>query len=90
MPSAALAPYYSDSSVTIYLGNCLEIAPLLEASVVVSDPPYGMNWDTNSHRYSGGNSPTISRSFRGGGRPRRLGPCSRGRRTIRSATLARL
>lgn len=42
---------------TIYQGDCLEILPTLEAGLVnsiVSDPPYGMNWNTNSSRFSGG------------------------------------
>lgn len=29
--------------VTLYLGDCLEIAPTLEFDAVVSDPPYGIN-----------------------------------------------
>jgi site-specific DNA-methyltransferase (adenine-specific) len=37
--------YYDDGQCVIYHGDCLEIAPLLSAEVVISDPPYGMNWD---------------------------------------------
>jgi site-specific DNA-methyltransferase (adenine-specific) len=41
--------------VTLYLGDCHDIvATLPKAGAVVSDPPYGMNWDTDSTRYSGG------------------------------------
>lgn len=40
---------------TLYLGDCREIAPTLERpAAVISDPPYGMKANTNSHRFSGG------------------------------------
>jgi len=40
---------------TLYLGDCREIAPTLERpAAVISDPPYGMRWDTNAKRFSGG------------------------------------
>lgn len=43
-------------SVTLYLGDCRQILPTLGAiDAVVSDPPYGMAWDVNSKRFSGGN-----------------------------------
>ncbi len=41
-------PYYQDESVTIYLGDCRDIAPTLEGvDLVLSDPPYGINHPTN-------------------------------------------
>jgi site-specific DNA-methyltransferase (adenine-specific) len=41
---------------TLYLGDCREIAPTLaRPAAVISDPPYGMAWDTDSRRFTGGN-----------------------------------
>jgi len=41
--------------VRLILGDCLKIAPKLEGvDAVITDPPYGMNWDTNGKRFSGG------------------------------------
>jgi site-specific DNA-methyltransferase (adenine-specific) len=40
---------------TLYLGDCAAIAPSLDrACRVVSDPPYGMDWNTDSTRFTGG------------------------------------
>lgn len=40
---------------TLYLGDCTEILPTLgKVDAVVTDPPYGMVWDTDSKRFSGG------------------------------------
>lgn len=49
-----MKPYYQDEFATIYHGDCREIAPSLSFDAVISDPPYGMDWDTDSTRFSGG------------------------------------
>ena len=52
-------PGYASSCgrVTLYLGDSVAIAPTLEGvDAVISDPPYGMDWDTNLQRFTGGES----------------------------------
>lgn len=40
---------------TLILGDCQEVLPTFSGvGAVVSDPPYGMNWNTDSTRFSGG------------------------------------
>lgn len=54
--------------VTLYLGDCREVASgLAGPDSCVSDPPYGMSWNTDSTRFSGGD-PTKNNRKRGDGR----------------------
>lgn len=39
---------------TLYLGDCMDILPTLpKVDAVITDPPYGMDWDTDSTRFTG-------------------------------------
>jgi hypothetical protein len=40
-----MKPYYEDSAVTIYHGDCREILPTLRGDLVVTDPPYNVGVD---------------------------------------------
>ena len=63
-----MKPYYEHAGITIYHGDCREIAPTLQFEAVVSDPPWGMNADTDSRRFSGGYYGSSGRERRGNGK----------------------
>jgi tRNA G10 N-methylase Trm11 len=63
-----VTPYYQEAGITIYHGDCGEIAAGLQYGAVVSDPPYGMSANTDSRRFSGGYYGTEVREKRGNGK----------------------
>lgn len=62
-----MKPYYEHAGITIYHGDCREILPSLPPiDLLLSDPPYGMNNNTDSSRFSGGTEGHIAKSGNGG------------------------
>lgn len=49
-----MQPYYEHAGITIYHGDCREILPgLPKADLLLTDPPYGINADSEMHKKSG-------------------------------------
>ncbi len=47
-------PYYDEDGITIYHGDCREILPQLpKVDLVLTDPPYGINADSEMHKNGG-------------------------------------
>jgi site-specific DNA-methyltransferase (adenine-specific) len=62
-----MQPYAQGKRWTLYAGDCLALRHLIPADAsIISDVPYGMDWDTDSTRFSGGERHT--NRLRGDGR----------------------
>lgn len=46
-PQTLPKPYFEKDGITIYHGDCREIAPQLSFDFVVTDPPYGIDYCSN-------------------------------------------
>jgi len=63
-----MQPYYEQDGITIYHGDCREILPQLPSvDLVLTDPPYGINLDTDNGRFSGGTAASVARRGKGAG-----------------------
>ena len=52
-----MKPYYEDDQATLYLGDCRDVLPELPAESVdllLTDPPYGMKWESGYRNVSFG------------------------------------
>jgi site-specific DNA-methyltransferase (adenine-specific) len=66
-----LVPFYQRDGITIFRGDCKKLLPLIPPfffDLVLTDPPYGINYDTNSKGKKGGGRRSY-RPVRGDDRP---------------------
>lgn len=51
-----MKPYYEHAGITIYHGDCRDVLPSIDVQsidLLLSDPPYGVNFDTDYTRFTG-------------------------------------
>jgi site-specific DNA-methyltransferase (adenine-specific) len=51
-----VTPYYERNGVTLYHGDSRELLPLVKATVLVTDPPYGVGFSGKATKHTSGNS----------------------------------
>jgi site-specific DNA-methyltransferase (adenine-specific) len=67
-PCVPFKPYYQDDAVTIYNADCRQVLPFLTRfDLLLTDPPYGMNLNTDNSRFSGGTKGNIAKRGNGVG-----------------------
>ena len=44
-----MKPYYEHAGITIYCADCREVMPLVSAQVMVTDPPYGIAYESGQY-----------------------------------------
>ena len=50
-----MKPYFEDEDVAIYHGDCRELLPAMaRVDLVLTDPPYGINYDSSHKKHGGG------------------------------------
>lgn len=51
-----MKPYYRSKGITIYCGDCLDVAPFLKREALITDPPFGVGLKGKTRRASGSGS----------------------------------
>lgn len=63
-----MKPYYDHAGITIWNCDCREILPALpKCDLLLTDPPYGMNLNTDNSRFSGGTAGNMAKRGNGPG-----------------------
>lgn len=59
-------PYYERDGITIYCADCRDVLPHLPpVDLVLTDPPYGINLNTDNSRFSGGTAGNMAKRGNG-------------------------